>query len=250
MSSRNHVELRRDCVEGRLGRSRGLEIRQRIPGARLSVCEATGNKISESPYAMDLSHCKAGRDDQRNDLVRREPARQRIVLTKAAIGIAQRGPRLIETTRQCPTEHGGISVRDKHARRASRTKAARDRRQHRRWIVHVFQDAVAKHNIGAVRSEQLDKIAAIGLCIADEIRNAGVGNPPRERRERICARVDDGHVMTELRDRDREPASAAANIDDVEGASTGGRSPRFEDCTKRLPDGTGPGRAVVAHRVV
>ncbi len=68
---------------------------------------------------------------------------------------------------------------------------------------------------------------------------ARLGGAPLRRRERVRARVDDGDVVPEGRERHGQPPGSPAHVHDVQGRPAGGRRTGGHDRAQHVPDERG-----------
>ncbi len=100
----------------------------------------------------------------------------------------------------------------------------------------MLEHAVAEHQVGAARLDDLEQPGGVALHRAH--LDAGLAGPALQRGQRVRAGVDDGDPVAELGERDGEPAGAAADVQDVE---AGGSRPS-EHLAQHVPHHRGARR--------
>ena len=79
-------------------------------------------------------------------------------------------------------------------------------------------------------------ISALVLTLHRGQARGRLGGAPLRGRERVRARVHDGDVVPERRERNGQPAGSAAHVHDVQGGPTGSRHPGGDDRAQHVPD--------------
>ncbi len=149
-------------------------------------------------------------------------------------GVVEQGERLLEVAGHRPGHDGGVPLGDEQAEQPALAEHAGDGAQRGGGVGHHLEHAVAEHHVGSPGDVEVGEVA---LDAGDQVGDAGLVGAPAERRERVRTRVDDGDGVPLLGQPDREPAGAAADVDD-------GRGPlRLEAGRDGVPDHAGPDAA-------
>ncbi len=72
---------------------------------------------------------------------------------------------------------------------------------------------MAEHQVGLV-GDHVGQPGQVALDAGDPVGDVALGRPPAQRGERVGAGVDHGDLVALLGEPDREPAGAAADVDD------------------------------------
>ena len=112
-------------------------------------------------------------------------------------------------------------------------RSTRPARQRGRRVVDDLEDAVAEHHVGAAGRDQVEQAGQVALPAGDPVGDPALLRAPGQDRQGVGARVDDGDLVAELGDPDREPAGAAADVDH-RGGPVG--VPAVEDVAQGVPD--------------
>ena len=90
-----------------------------------------------------------------------------------------------------------------------------DRRQGVGRVVDQAEHAVAQHQVDPALGGELAQVAEVALETGDPVGDALLVGPAGERGEGVGAGVDDGDPVAEAGEADREPAGAAADVEDT-----------------------------------
>ena len=102
-------------------------------------------------------------------------------------------------------------------------------------VGHHLEHAVAEHHVGRGSRNVVGEVGEVALDAGDQVGDVGLVGAPVEGRERVRTRVDDGDGVSLPGQPDREPAGAAADVDDP--------GVRLEPGRDGVPDHAGADRA-------
>ena len=120
----------------------------------------------------------------------------------------------------------GVPLVDQQAEGAAGAEHSRERGQRGGRVVDDLQDAVAEHHVGPLLltrlftgvgqqvGQQVGQVLEAALATGDPVGDTALVGSTGQDREGVRAGVDDHHPVAELGDPDREPAGAAADVDD------------------------------------
>ena len=182
-------------------------------GARLEVEQGAGDEVGEDAHGLDRGGPQPGTLEQGLELIAGEAV-------SGAAGVAARGARVeevaggLEVTGHGPGDDGRVTLGDQQAEVAAGAQHPGDGRQRGGGVVDDLEHAVAQDQVDAAGLDEAGEVAEVALLAGDPVGDAALPGPPVEGGEGVGAGVDDPDVVTQLGQRDGEPAGAAADVDD------------------------------------
>ena len=164
-----------------------------------------------------------------NRSARRRPA--------AAVRVVEQRQRLGEVAGHGAGDDRGVPLGDQEREPAAGAEHLADRGQCGGGVVDHLEHAVAEHHVGAGGTGQLEQGAEVALLAGD--LDAVLAGPAVQRGQGVGAGVDHGDPVAEPGHPDREPAGAAADVEDVEPGLVDTRSARTGPSA--VPDHGGAG---------
>ena len=172
-------------------------------------------------------------------------------------------PGLDEVSGHRPGEHGGVPLADQQGEGAAGTQHRGDRRQGPGGVVDEAEHAVAQDEVDSrtcLRTgswtvfwvnnpgNQLTQVVEVALQTGDAVGHVLLVGPTGERGEGVGAGVDDGDLVAEAGESDREPAGAATDVED--GLLLPGLAGAVEQRAKGIPDDRGAGCGPAFERAI
>ena len=184
------------------------------PGSRSS--SEPGTRSAKTRTRVHRVDVEPGAVEQRGELVgvKRRPA-PALAGTAGRSSASSRAQGLLEVAGHGPGDHGGVPLGDQQAERAAGTEhlgqRGRGRRRGRRRPRGRRGRAPRRRCRPADQSSRLDRSPWRPVTAATPL----LAGPPVEGGQGVGAGVDDRDPVAELGDPDREPAGAAADVEDV-----------------------------------
>ena len=167
---------------------------------------------------------------------RRGPPGARYRLAAPDADAGEQPPRLVEPPGQGAVDDRRDRAGGQHAHRATRPQHAGHRGHRRGRGIHVLQDAVAQHQVGALLAGQRGQVGGVALDGAQRHRH--LGRAALRRGQRVRARVEHRDRVPGRGQRHREAPGPAASVDDVEPGPAGLRG-QFGDHRRSTSRTTG-----------
>ena len=184
------------------------------PGSRSSSEEGTRSVKTRMPWLLRMS--KPGSLEQAGELLDGEPVLAGPGLAGPVLRLGiEEGPGLGEVTGHRPGEHGGVPLADQQREGAVGPQHRDDRVQRGSRIIDEAEHAVAQDQVDTLVGCQLAQVAQVALQTGDPVGHSLFVGPAGEGSQGVGAGVDDGDPVALGRHPDREPAGAAADVEDL-----------------------------------
>ena len=155
-------------------------------------------------------------------------------------------PCLGEVAGHRPGQHGRVPLVDQQGEGAAGTQHRGDRRQRDGRVVDEAEYAVAQHQVDAAFRGEVAEVAEVALQAGDQVGHVLLVGPAGQGGESVGAGVDDGDPVALGGDADREPAGAAADVEDLCSLE----SPSSQQRADGVPDHRGAGGGTAFDRAV
>jgi hypothetical protein len=209
------VDLRGQSAKDRMLGRRRFEVEHSVGGTWL-VRTGAWYEIGEDTDAVFGLDLQPHLFDGSPKLVAGEPSGQVIMRSPSGRRLAKDRERFGRVSAENPCQDHGIAVCREQAQGAARTKHPGHRLEGEAWVVDELEHGMAQNQVGRGGAEDDQQIGGVALDGAQVRGHPCLSRASLECGERIRARIDNGHPMPELGDRNREASGATARINDVE----------------------------------
>ena len=121
-----------------------------------------------------------------------------------------------ELAGQRPGEHGGEPPCRDQAEVAAGGEHPGQRREGGLGVVDDLEGAVAADQVDLLLAHEPGERVGVALQGGDAVGDTALGAAAGQRGQGVGAGVDDGHLVAELGERDREPAGATTEVEDAQ----------------------------------